>query len=115
MSVNEGRRIGVALFGLGRAGSIHAPNLCNNRRVDFRWIVENDVEKAEKFVRENCLVTGVVTSKDVEEVLIDDGVHACMICTPTFTHEEYVLRSLRAGKAVFCEKPIASNLAATGK
>ena len=32
---------------------------------------------------------------------------ACLIATPTFTHEGYILGSLEGGKAVFSEKPIA--------
>ena len=115
MIAEEEKRIGIALFGLGRAGHIHASNLRSNRRVNLRWIVEDDVEKAKMFAKENYLDIQVVSSKDIEKVLKDDGLHACIICTPTFTHEDYVLRSLRAGKAVFCEKPIATTLAATCK
>ena len=34
-------------------------------------------------------------------------VRAVMIATPTDEHEGYIRRSIRAGKGVFCEKPIA--------
>ena len=113
-SVIPRKRTGIALFGLGRAGQIHAPNLSRNPRVDFRWLVEDDIEKAKRYVKENCLDTQVVTSEAVESVLQDSLIEACVICTPTFTHENLVLQSLRAGKAVFCEKPIATTLAAIG-
>lgn len=34
-------------------------------------------------------------------------VHAVIVASPTFTHEEIVIRSLNCKKAVFCEKPVA--------
>lgn len=34
-------------------------------------------------------------------------VHAVIVTSPTFTHEEIVIKSLNAKKAVFCEKPVA--------
>ncbi|GIY11876.1 inositol 2-dehydrogenase, partial [Caerostris extrusa] len=36
-------------------------------------------------------------------------IDAVLVCTPTFTHEEIVMKSLESGKAVFCEKPLALN------
>ena len=36
---------------------------------------------------------------------------AVLIATPTDTHEYYVLKSLQAGRAVFCEKPVAADIA----
>ena len=43
-------------------------------------------------------------------VLGDSGVDAVLIATPTHTHEHYVMKSLKAGRAVFCEKPVAGNI-----
>lgn len=37
-----------------------------------------------------------------------------MIATPTDKHEDFVLKSLRAGKAVFCEKPVAADITSVG-
>ncbi len=50
------RRIGVAVLGLGRAGTIHAKNCIVNPRVDLRYIVDLDVEKARCFATENKLL-----------------------------------------------------------
>ena len=43
-------------------------------------------------------------------MLQDPEVNAVIVTTPTNEHEFYVRKSLAAGKAVFCEKPIAADL-----
>lgn len=35
------------------------------------------------------------------------SIDAVVIASPTYTHEEYIIKALQAKKAVFCEKPIA--------
>lgn len=108
-------RINVALFGLGRAGKIHFKNICNNLRVDLKYIVEECPQMAEKFIEDYRLAnTEVVHTKDMEIVLNDNSLHACVIATPTQTHESLVLASLEAGKAIFCEKPLANSVEKIG-
>ena len=46
-------------------------------------------------------------------MLRDRKVDAVIISTPTFTHEGLVDKALEAGKAVFCEKPLAETVEAT--
>lgn len=41
------------------------------------------------------------------------SIHGIIIATPTHMHKDLVVRGLRAGKAVLCEKPIAENLQET--
>ena len=100
-------RIGIVLFGLGRAGTFHANNLIRNSRVHFKYIVEEFPQKAYKFVAEHFLDTQVVRPSEIDHVLADKTVQAVVVTTPTDQHEELILRSLRVGKSVFCEKPIA--------
>lgn len=109
-------RINAALFGLGRAGKIHFVNICKNLRIDLRYIVEEYPSEAEKFVADYHLTnTKLVHSDDFKTVLSDVSLQACIIATPTKTHESLVLASLEAGKAVFCEKPLANSVEAIGK
>ena len=108
--------IGVALFGLGRAGSIHFKNLVKNVRIDLKYLVEENVAVAEQFVVDYRLEdTAVLCSKDLDIVIKDTTVTACVITTPTETHEGIVMACLEAGKAVFCEKPLANTVDAIGK
>ncbi len=44
----------------------------------------------------------------LDEVLDDDAIDAVMVATPVQTHHEIAQRSMRAGKHVFVEKPIAT-------
>ena len=107
-------RTNVALFGFGRAGKIHFKNLLNNVRVDLRYVVEECTDEAEKFVADYRLNTKIVHASEYKTILNDDLLHACVIATPTQSHEELVLASLAANKAVFCEKPLANNVETIG-
>ena len=65
-------RIGVALFGIGRAGTIHFLNLLGNHRVAIRYIVERDLNRATGIVRKYHLAdTKVVDADDASEVYSD--------------------------------------------
>lgn len=50
---------------------------------------------------------------DYHDVLASADVHGVLIASPTSTHGEIAIAAARAGKAIFCEKPIALTLAAT--
>lgn len=46
---------------------------------------------------------------DAENVIQDEGINTLAILTRHDTHAQYVLAGLKAGKHVFCEKPLALN------
>jgi predicted dehydrogenase len=47
------------------------------------------------------------TTTDIDELLARDDIDAVAICSPDFTHKEYVIKAFEAGKHVFGEKPMA--------
>ena len=49
---------------------------------------------------------------DVQKLIDDPDVNAIYVATPPVSHEEYTIRSLRAGKPVYVEKPMTVNSAA---
>jgi myo-inositol 2-dehydrogenase/D-chiro-inositol 1-dehydrogenase len=49
----------------------------------------------------------IATSRHPEDVLKDEEIEAVLVCSPTPSHAEFTEAAARAGKHVFCEKPIA--------
>ncbi|KAL0112726.1 hypothetical protein PUN28_012177 [Cardiocondyla obscurior] len=106
----------VALFGVGRAGTIHLTNILSNTRSEILYIVD-DVESNWPNMRQRWRLDNVtfLTSKQSAKVFKDPKVDAVVVASPTYTHEEIVIKALEAKKAVFCEKPIAENISDTVK
>ena len=64
--------IGVALFGLGRAGSIHIGNLRKNYRCQLLYVVEKEVNRAIETVEHYYMKdTRVLEPEDSEKVYND--------------------------------------------
>lgn len=52
----------------------------------------------------------VETTHVLESVLEDERVDVVDICLPSFLHYEWIIRSLKAGKHVYCETPVTYSL-----
>ncbi|MFG3261576.1 MULTISPECIES: Gfo/Idh/MocA family protein [Streptomyces] len=99
-------RIGV--IGTGRIGTIHANTLSRHREVGS--LILTDAEPAR--ATELALRLGETAAPGVEEIF-RWGVDAVVITTATSAHAELIGRAARSGLPVFCEKPIALDLAGT--
>ena len=51
-----------------------------------------------------------VKPENVEMIYLDSNVDAVIVATPTYTHTDLITGALKAGKAVFSEKPIAKTI-----
>ncbi|KAM3968176.1 putative oxidoreductase YrbE [Aphomia sociella] len=106
-----------AIFGLGRAGSIHLSSIINNPRVILKYIVDDRKERfadIKKYWKLNDDVI-FITSADAKRVYTDKSVNVVFIGSPTWTHHDIVVNSIANNKDVFCEKPIAENIEDTRK
>jgi myo-inositol 2-dehydrogenase/D-chiro-inositol 1-dehydrogenase len=99
--------IGFCLIGGGFIGPLHAANIAAHPEARLVWIVDLDLAIATK-VAANC---GAKATANLDEALSDPAVDAVMICTPPRTHAAIIERAARAGKAIFCEKPVDLDLA----
>jgi myo-inositol 2-dehydrogenase / D-chiro-inositol 1-dehydrogenase len=105
------RRLGVALIGAGRAGMIHAHNYRSRLpHARLAAIVEPVAETRARAAGELELEEGQVYAA-LPDALADDAVDAVVIVTPTNLHRETAIAAARAGKHVFCEKPMAMDAA----
>ena len=100
--------IRFALLGCGRIGKMHAEML--DRRVGGTSVsVVYDV--ADAAAQALAADVGARVAGSLVEAVSGDDVDAVAICTSTSTHVEAMIAAARAGKAIFCEKPISLGLA----
>ena len=93
--------ISICLFGAGRIGSIHAENITRHPGARLRAIVDVDRAAAERLASRYGAAVGTQAS-----VLADPAIDAVVIASSTNTHADLIEAAARAGKAVFCEKPL---------
>jgi len=99
--------INIALAGLGRIGKIHLKNLARNFS-EIRVIAVMDVIDESRDIAEEFNVPVFVKSFD--DLLAVPDLDAVVICSPTDTHADYVIKAAEAGKHIFCEKPMDLSL-----
>lgn len=94
------------LLGAGRIGKVHARAITGDPGAQL--VAVNDVLPAA--ARDLAESHGCAV-RTTEQIINAADIDAVVICTPTDTHAELIERAVRAGKAVFCEKPIDLNIA----
>ncbi|HEU4350758.1 MAG TPA: inositol 2-dehydrogenase [Burkholderiales bacterium] len=98
--------VNFALFGAGRIGRMHAENLAQRSDARLVYVVDTKPEAARALAeRLGARQAGV------EEALSDPQVHAVLIASSTGSHADLSIAAARAGKAIFCEKPVDLTLA----
>lgn len=107
MTVHDTIRIGV--IGAGRIGKIHAHNLAACVPGAQVVAIADPVYKSAYDLGEELHIATV--SADYRDVINNPNVDAVAICSSTNTHAQMMIEAARAGKHIFCEKPIAYDLA----
>jgi 1,5-anhydro-D-fructose reductase (1,5-anhydro-D-mannitol-forming) len=78
------------------------PAILEEPRSEFYGVVTRHPQKAEGY-------PGVRVWTDLDAALEDTSIDAVYVASPVFYHAEHTIASLRAGKHVLCEKPVAMN------
>jgi len=105
--------LSIGLIGCGLIGRFHSTairRLIRHGLVDARYAAVCDLD--EKRARSFAEAAGVPrVTTDAYEIIDSPDIDIVYICVPTAGHKELVLRAVERGKHVFCEKPLATNLA----
>jgi myo-inositol 2-dehydrogenase / D-chiro-inositol 1-dehydrogenase len=104
--------IGIAVLGAGRMGLTHLRAMAGVANARVVVVADPIAEAAE---RGRKLAHASRASTDPLDAIHDSNVDAVVIVTPTDSHAALIEAALRAGKAVWAEKPIAQDLAASGR
>ena len=107
-----GDRLKVALFGLGRLGSIRARILAFEQpRIELVAVCDTKPGTG-KWAAEN-LPPSVRYFEDPRQCMEGSGARAVLICTATATHAPLILQALDLGLHVMCEKPVSVDVLTT--
>lgn len=98
--------VNVGVIGVGMIGQDHIRRLTHVLS-GARVVAVTDVDLDRARTVADSL-DGASVHETGQGVIDDPQVHAVVVTSSGFTHEEYVLGALAAGKPVFCEKPLAT-------
>lgn len=97
----------VGVIGAGWMAKAHMSNLQKTGRVDICWIAARNPENLEK-VRSDFGIPN--KSHDYHDILRDPQVDVVLITTPPHLHHEMFIETVKAGKHVLLEKPMALDM-----
>jgi myo-inositol 2-dehydrogenase/D-chiro-inositol 1-dehydrogenase len=102
------QKLHIGIIGAGRIGRVHAETLAF-RLPESRIAAITDVNReAAQAVAARCNIPRVAESS--AEILANPEIEAVLICSSTNTHADLIVAAAKAGKHIFCEKPIAFSL-----
>lgn len=101
----------VGMIGCGHIARFHSRNIRDVQTrglvdIDYHAVCDIDVGRAEAFAR--AAGCSLVTDAPADVIEQCDAIY---VCTETAAHPDLVAAVAAAGKPVFCEKPLARNLA----
>mmetsp|Transcript_38752 Transcript_38752/g.121677 ORF Transcript_38752/g.121677 Transcript_38752/m.121677 type:complete len:536 (+) Transcript_38752:45-1652(+) len=117
LSISTPRAVGepirVGIVGCGRIGIVHLETL---RKCPKAKVVSIGGSSREETVSALADKYGIAHfAKDADEVIRNPDVDAVWICSPSQYHAAQIRLAAELGKDIFCEKPIATDLAETIK
>ncbi len=107
--MNNGSKIGVGVIGTGRIGALHIEHLAQRiPEADLLAVCGLDVQQVTEIAQRFNVPKA---TDDYTELLTDPKIEAVLIATATDTHVAMSNAAAKAGKHIFCEKPISLDIA----
>ena len=113
--------VNVGIVGIGFMGMIHYLSYERIRGAKVRALCEKETKRLAGDWRDikgnfgpagrQMDLSGIETTDNFDDVLGDPQINLVDICLPPALHADFAVKALRAGKHVFCEKPIALSTA----
>ena len=96
-------RFGFGIIGCGVIAPTHVAAIKACAQAELVAVCDIDEAKGRKFAAEHG---GVAFHQDYRRLVKDPAVDVVCICTPSGLHADGAIAAARAGKHVFCEKPL---------
>ena len=102
------KKLKIGVIGTGRIGKVHIASLVQNvPQAEVVAIADINLKSAKEVAKAFGIATVYSNYKDL---LKHPEVDAIAICSPTDTHAKYIVDAAKAGKHIFCEKPVDLSL-----
>ena len=98
----------IGLIGAGRIGQLHGELITYHiPQAEIKTVAEIYADKVKQWSKDLRILN---LTTDYKTVLNDSEIEAVLICSSTDTHAELIIEAAKAGKHIFCEKPIDFNI-----
>jgi len=102
------KKLKIGVIGTGRIGKVHIATLVQNvPQAEVVAVADVNLSSAREMAQKYGIAS---VSADYRDVLNHPEVEAVVICSPTDTHAAYIVEAAKAGKHIFCEKPVDLSL-----
>jgi len=101
-------KLNIGIIGAGRIGKVHAETIAFRLPEAVPAAITDLNPAAARDLASRCGIAKIAESSD--DILADPRIDAVLICSSTDTHSDLVVAAARAGKHIFCEKPIDHTL-----
>jgi len=102
--MQRGARVKIGLIGAGWMGRHHAYNIIRNTKAEITVVADPEERNIAALQRETGW-NGKIFNK--YEPLLESDIDAVIIASPNGFHEKMCVDAARAGKHIYCEKPMA--------
>jgi predicted dehydrogenase len=108
LAQSTGKKLGVALCGLGGLSTNQiAPALQKAKHLRLAGVVSGDMQKAKQWqTKYNLSERSLYTYDSMHRMADDPDIDIVYVVTPNALHLDHTLAAAKAGKHVFCEKPM---------
>lgn len=103
-------KLTVGIIGVGRIGKLHVDNLALIPQIKVKSVSDIAVDHLELWAKEKQIE---VLTTNYWDILNDAEIDAIFICSPTDTHSTIIKEAAKAGKHIFCEKPVSFSVEET--
>jgi len=101
--------IKIGLIGLGRIGKLHSENLIRSiDNVKIEAVADIALTDDQQFWAKKHGIEKIYRNAD--KIMADKNINAVFICSSTNSHADLIISAARAGKHIFCEKPIHTDI-----
>jgi myo-inositol 2-dehydrogenase/D-chiro-inositol 1-dehydrogenase len=102
------KKLKLGVIGTGRIGKVHIATLVQSvPQAEVVAVADLNIQSATEVAKS----FGIGAVYDSHSNIINDPeIEAVIICSSTDTHAKYIVEAARAGKHIFCEKPVDLSL-----